>query len=140
MLLGEFRHTLDSKGRVFIPSRWREELTEGVIISKGLEKCLYVMTPDNFSSYATALSAKPLEDKAAREYARMLYSGSQEEHVDKQGRVTIPSTMREHAGLSREVVIIGVNERAEVWDREAWDSYQGRLKNDYESIAEELER
>lgn len=140
MLLGEFRHTLDSKGRVFVPSKWREELGEGVVISKGLESCLYVMTPNHFTAYSDRLSARALENQPAREYARMLYSGSQEEHIDKQGRVTVPSGLREHAGLSREVVLIGVNDRAEIWDKEAWDNYRGHLKTDYEEIAEKLER
>lgn len=140
MLLGEFRHTLDSKGRVFVPSRWREELSDTVIISAGLENCLYVMTPEKFAAFAGRHAEKNLEDKPARDYARKIFSGSQEEHVDKQGRVTIPSAMREHAGLNRDVVIIGVNERAEVWDRQRWEGYRGHLQNDYESIAEELER
>lgn len=137
MLLGEFRHTLDAKGRVFVPSRWREELAEGVVVAKGLDECLYLMPAARFQRLAERLSSLPLERGRNRAYSHMLFSGASEEQIDKQGRITVPPSLREHAGLGKEVVLVGVSERAEIWDRAAWATYQ--RATDYESVAEELE-
>lgn len=139
MLLGEFRHSLDAKGRVFLPSRWREELTGGVVVTKGLERCLWVLTPTRFEELAEQLHTLSSTRKRNRDYERILFGGATEEEIDRQGRITIPPSLREYAGLSREVVVTGVRIRAEIWDRAAWATYRGDLEAQYEAIAEELE-
>lgn len=139
LLLGEFRHSLDAKGRVFIPSKWREELgAGGVVVAKGLDTCLYVMSEVRFREFAGRLDNLPPERRNNRAYSRLLYSGASEETMDKQGRITVPAGLREYAGLTREVVMVGVSERAEIWDRDTWTSYHGEIQQEYESIAEQL--
>lgn len=139
MLLGEFRHSVDEKGRVFVPARWREELAGGVVVTKGLERCLYVMGKQRFAELADRLSSMSLNRRTNRDYSRILFSGASEEQMDKQGRITLPPALREFAGLSRDVVVAGVMHRGELWDRQAWDEYQGQVQERYEEIAEELQ-
>lgn len=139
LLLGEFRHSLDAKGRVFLPSRWREELAGGVVVTKGLERCLWVITVARFEELAEQLNTLSATRKRNRDYERIFFGGASEEEIDRQGRITIPPSLREYAGFSREVVLTGMRRRAEIWDRALWTSYRGDLEAQYESIAEELE-
>lgn len=139
MLLGEFRHSLDAKGRVFLPARWREELGEGVVVSKGLDRCLYLMASPRFAEMAERLSDLSVNRKDNRDYSRILFTGASEEQVDRQGRIILPPALREFAGLEKDVVLAGVSKRAEIWDRTAWETYQQRVQPEYEEIAEKLE-
>ncbi|GAC1375132.1 MAG: division/cell wall cluster transcriptional repressor MraZ [Actinomycetota bacterium] len=140
MLLGEFRHSLDTKGRVFLPARWREELGESVVITLGLDRCLYLMAKPAFSELAGRLDGLALEDPAARAYVRVLFAKASEESVDGQGRISIPAHLREVAGLGRELVLAGASRRAEIWDRSVFDTYQGEAQERYEEIAKTLLR
>ncbi|HYR61784.1 MAG TPA: division/cell wall cluster transcriptional repressor MraZ [Actinomycetota bacterium] len=139
MLLGEFRHSLDTKGRVFLPSRWREELGEVVVITKGFEGCLFLMGKTRFEEFAQRFDDLPVERKDARAYSRFFFSKASEEQVDGQGRITIPANLRELAGLGKELVLAGVSRRAEIWDRTLYDSYQSNVVERYEEIAETLQ-
>lgn len=139
MLLGEFRHSLDAKGRVFLPARWREELATGVVVTRGLDSSLVLMTKERFNKRAEQLEALAHEHRINRDYLRMYYSGASEEKVDGQGRMSIPPILREFAGLSKDVVLVGVSDRAEIWDRERWETYRGRVESQLEDIAEKLE-
>lgn len=139
MLLGEFRHSLDAKGRVFVPSRWREELAEGVVVTKGLERCLWVLSKARFEELTEQVSKLSVTRKRNRDYERIVFGSASEEEIDRQGRVTIPPTLREYAGLTREVVLTGLRRRAEIWDRAIWTEYRSTLESQYEEIAEELE-
>lgn len=139
MLLGEFQHSLDAKGRVFLPARWREELGSTVVVAKGLEGCLSIMSPEVFEQQATRLDELPFERRTNRSYSRLLFSGSSEESVDKQGRVTIPAPLRDYAELQKDVVLVGVSRRAEVWSKQAWERYRGAAQEQFEQIAEDLE-
>lgn len=139
MLLGEFRHSLDAKGRVFLPARWREELADGVVITKGLERCLWILPKARFEELAEQVQTLSVTRKRNRDYERILFSGASEEEIDRQGRVTIPPSLREYGSLAREVVVVGARRRAEIWDRAAWNDYRSNLESQYEQIAEELE-
>lgn len=139
MLLGEFRHSLDSKGRVFLPSRWREELGETVVITQGLDRCLFLMGKPRFEDWAQRFDELPVERKDARAYSRIFFAKASEEQVDGQGRITIPANLRDLAGLGRELVLSGVSRRAEIWDRALYDTYQGNVVERYEEIAETLQ-
>ncbi|MGH2706573.1 MAG: division/cell wall cluster transcriptional repressor MraZ [Actinomycetota bacterium] len=139
MLLGEFRHSLDAKGRLFLPARWRDELGEGVVVSKGLDRCLDLMPGPRFAEMAEQLSELSVNRRDNRDYSRILFSGASEEAVDRQGRITLPPALREFAGLEKEVVLAGVSRRAEIWDRATWETYQQRVQPQYEEIAEKLE-
>ncbi|MGH2719917.1 MAG: division/cell wall cluster transcriptional repressor MraZ [Actinomycetota bacterium] len=138
MLLGEFRHTLDAKGRVFLPARWREELGEKVVLTLGLDGCLYLMTTESFKEMAERFQRWPHEDERARRYTRLFFAKASEETVDAQGRITIPAPLRQAAGLGKELVLTGAADRAEVWDRSSYDSYSGEAQERYEELAKEL--
>ena len=139
MLLGEFRHSLDAKGRVFLPARWREELGDVVVITQGLDRCLFLMSRPRFEEFAQRFDELPVERKDARAYSRIFFSKASEEQVDTQGRITIPANLRELATLGKELVLSGVSRRAEIWDRTIYESYQGNVVERYEEIAETLQ-
>jgi MraZ protein len=139
VLLGEFRHSLDAKGRVFIPARWRKEMADGLVITKGPEDCLYVIPKGRFSELASRLGQLSINRRTNRDYGRIFFSSASEEEMDRQGRVNIPQTLRDHAGLTRDVVLAGVHERAEIWDLARWQAYQGQVGGQYETIAEAIE-
>lgn len=138
MLLGEFRHSLDVKGRVFLPARWRETLGSDVVITRGLDGCLYLMARSEFDTLAARLGQLQLENPNARAYARLFFAKASEETVDAQGRITIPGHLREGAGLTKDVVLTGASQRAEIWDRSRYDTYFGEVEGQYEEIARQL--
>jgi MraZ protein len=135
VLLGEFRHSLDSKGRVFLPAKWRKELGELVILTKGLDACLFLLSPTEFGELSVRFDARPFEDEDSRAYSRVFFGQASEEPVDAQGRITIPAPLRAQAHLSKEIVLSGVSRRAEIWDRELYDAYQAEKQGQYEEIA-----
>jgi len=122
--MGTYRPKLDEKGRLFLPAKFRDRLAEGVVVTQGQEKCLVVWPPDVFDIEADKAAEKSLTSKAARGYQRMFFSGGDEVVPDKQGRVGIAAGLREYAGLEKEVVVIGVRNRLEIWNPLAWDEYQ----------------
>src|SRR5215470_16177303 len=113
----------DDKGRMFLPAKYREDLADGVVITKGQERCLYVFTSAEFARRAETTGASPVMDKAARDNSRVFFASASDEVPDKQGRVTIPQPLREYAGLQRDCVVIGANTRLEIWDSAAWAAY-----------------
>jgi MraZ protein len=120
MFLGEFQHSLDAKGRVILPARYREQLADGAFVTKGRGGCLSVFTPEEFESVATGVREQSRRGAKELNAARTFFSGAQEIRPDKQGRVALPQNLREYAGLSREVVVAGVFSRIEIWDRDRW--------------------
>ncbi len=123
MFYGEYRHTLDPKGRAFVPSRFREGLGEKFIVTKGLEKCLFIYSPAEWESLETKLRALPFTDKDVRAFVRFFFAGAAECEADKQGRILLPQNLREYAGLEKDLCIIGVSSRVEIWDSGKWEEY-----------------
>ncbi|HEU4674895.1 MAG TPA: division/cell wall cluster transcriptional repressor MraZ [Motilibacteraceae bacterium] len=121
--LGTYSPRLDDKGRLFLPAKFREQLSEGLVITKGQERCLYVWSLDEFDQLTEQMRSAPLTSRDARDYLRVFFAGASDEVPDKQGRVTIPPALREYAGLQRDVVVIGANTRLELWDAAAWETY-----------------
>lgn len=138
MFIGEFTHTLDAKGRFFIPARFRESLGERFIVTKGLDRCLFGFPLQEWSAIEKRLRRLPFAKADARAFARLFFSGAAELEVDKQGRILIPPGLRDYAGLSREVVILGVSSRVEFWAKSEWDRYSSRTQAAYEEIAEKI--
>ncbi len=122
--MGMFFPKLDEKGRLFLPAKYREALAEGVVVTRGQENCLVVWPPEVFDREADRAAERPLTSKAARGYSRMFFSAGDEVTPDKQGRIGIPAVLREYAALDREVVVIGVRDRLEIWNPVAWRDYQ----------------
>lgn len=118
MLIGENHHVIDEKGRVFIPAKFRDDLGESFVISKGLDKCLFIYSKKEWKTFEDKLNSLPMSK--GRDLQRYFFAGAEEVEMDKQGRITIPPMLREHAGLDREVVINGASTRAEIWDKQRW--------------------
>ncbi len=123
MFLGTHQPRLDDKGRVFLPAKFREALADGLVITKGQERCLYVFPPEEFARRAAEMREAPLSSKAMRGYMRVFFSGASDEVPDKQGRITIPPALREYAGLSRDCAVTGADTHVEIWDLQAWETY-----------------
>lgn len=138
MFLGTHTPRLDEKGRLFLPAKYREELSGGLVITKGQERCLYVFPVEEFERITTALRAAPVTAKAVRDYSRVFFASASDEVPDKQGRVTIPAPLREYAGLSRDCVVIGANTRLEIWDARAWETYLSDQEQKFAELSEEV--
>ena len=123
MFLGTHSPRLDEKGRIILPAKFREELASGLVLTKGQENCIYVFSSREFEKVLNQMQDAPLSNMAARDYIRIFLSGASDEVPDKQGRVTIPATLRSYAGLEKELVVIGAGSRAEIWDAAAWQEY-----------------
>jgi MraZ protein len=138
MFLGTYSPRLDEKGRVFLPAKFRDELAEGLVITKGQERCLYVFSAVEFARLTDRLREVPLTAKGARDYSRVFFASAHDDAPDKQGRVTVPPPLREYAGLDRDCVVIGANTRVEIWDAEAWSSYLAGQEEQFSSLSEEV--
>ncbi len=138
MFTGEFQHTLDEKGRVIIPARLREGLGDTFMITRGLDGCLFIYHFDTWTKIEQKVKELPLARKDARAFARYFFSGAAEVEIDRQGRVLIPQNLREHAAIEKEVMIIGVSDRVEVWSEKAWREYTSAENLDFEGAAETL--
>lgn len=138
MLLGTHMPKLDEKGRLILPAKFRDELGDGVVITRGQERCLYVFSSKEFASVHDKIRQAPLTNEEGRRYLRVFLSGATDETPDKQGRVLLPQVLRDYAGLNRELVIIGVGSRAEIWDLAAWNEYLARNEEGFASQAEEV--
>ena len=120
--MSEYNHTLDTKGRLIIPAKFRETLGEEFVISKGMDGCLFVYANDDWNAFEQKLTSLPLINKEARQFARFFLAGAATVEVDKQGRILLPAHLREFAGLEKDVVVIGANTKAEIWDRARWEA------------------
>ncbi|TKV28237.1 division/cell wall cluster transcriptional repressor MraZ [Arthrobacter sp. NamB2] len=123
MFLGTHTPRLDEKGRLILPAKFREELSEGLVLTRGQERCIYVFSMSEFERVHEQMRAAPISSRQARDYNRIFLSGASDEVPDKQGRITIPAALRTYAGLDRDLAVIGAGSRAEIWAAEAWESY-----------------
>jgi len=138
MFLGTHTPRLDEKGRLFLPAKFRDRLATGLVVTKGQERCLYVFPVDEFERLATDMRAAPTTSKAVRDFVRVFLSGAFDEIPDRQGRVTIPATLREYAGLTRDCTVIGTGSRVEVWDTGAWNTYLSASEQAFADQSEEV--
>ncbi len=136
MFMGEYNHTIDIKNRLIIPSKFREALGEEFVITKGLDGCLFVYDHAEWTAFEEKLKSLPLTNKDARTFVRFFLAGAASVEVDKQGRVLVPSVLKDFAGINKDVVLIGVASRIEIWSKERWDDESAY--EDVESIAEHM--
>lgn len=134
MFLGEHQHTLDEKGRVIMPARFRDRLSGGLVFAPGQDRCVDAFPVATFERRVEELRSLPREDQRARAYLRILMAGAQQDTLDGQGRVTLPPRLREYAGLERDLTVVGADERVEIWDREAWERYRERAESDFAGL------
>ena len=138
MFLGTHTPHLDDKGRLILPAKFRDELAGGVVITKGQERCLYVFPMAEFTRISESLRTAPVTAKALRDYSRVFFSSASDEAVDKQGRITIPPTLRAYAGITRDCVVNGANTRVEIWDAERWETYLADQEEQFAELSEEV--
>ena len=138
MFLGTHEPKLDEKGRLILPAKFRDELAAGLVITKGQERCLYVFPQNEFANITETLRQAPVTQKAARDYSRVMFAGAHDEIPDRQGRVTIPQSLREYASLEKECVVIGANTRVEIWDSKAWNEYLADREKNFADVSEEV--
>lgn len=138
MLIGEYEHSVDVKGRLIMPAKLREEIGEKFVVTKGLDGCLFVFSLKEWEIFGEKLRALPVSNKNARDFSRFFLAGAIECEIDKQGRFLITSNLREFASLDKDVVIIGVTTRLEIWNRDKWKSYNSDENISAEEIAENM--
>lgn len=136
--MGEYLHTIDSKGRLIIPAKFREALGDKFITTKGLDNCLFLYPQDEWQNFEEKLKKLPISQPNARAFVRFFFSGAAECEFDKQGRILLPANLREYAALDKDVVVVGVMSRIEIWDAERWKEYSSEAESNYEKAAESL--
>ena len=127
MFMSEYNHTIDAKGRLIIPSKFREVLGEEFVVSKGMDGCLFVYANDDWTEFEQKLTALPLINKDARKFARFFLAGAAQVELDKQGRILLPATLREFAELEKDVVLVGVGSRIEIWNKAKYEDMMAQV-------------
>lgn len=138
LLLGTYTPRLDEKGRLILPAKFRAQLAPGLVMTRGQERCLFLLPMDEFRRMYEQIRQAPVASKDARDYLRVFLSGASDEMPDKQGRISIPANLREYAGLGRDVAVIGAGTRVEIWDASSWDAYLAEQEARYADTAEEV--
>ena len=139
MFKGEYNHTIDTKGRVIIPAKFRDKLGETFVITKGLDGCLYGYANEDWQAFEDKLSSLSITNKDSRQFTRFFLAGAADCEVDKQGRILIPMVLREFAGLEKDVVLVGVSKRIEIWNKEKWSEITAQYDDNMDEIAANLD-
>lgn len=138
MFMGEYQHSVDAKGRLIVPAKFREALGETFVVTRGLDNCLFGYPMNEWRKLEEKLKGLPMTKKDTRAFARFFFSGATEVEIDKQGRINIPSTLITHAHLEKECVVLGVSNRIEIWAKDAWDIYFNESEQSFNEIAENM--
>ena len=139
MFIGEYHHNLDEKGRLAIPVKFRDDLAKGVIVTRGLDNCLFLYTTTEWAKLAEKLTSLPISKANTRAFARLMLAGAMDCQLDRNGRVILPDYLRRYANISKKVVIAGLFNRLEIWDESAWDKYSSETEKSGNDIAEALD-
>lgn len=138
MFFGTYTPKLDDKGRLFLPARFRDELSEGLVVTRGQERCLNVWSMPDFARLTERLREAPVTNKGTRDYVRMLFAAASQETPDKQGRVTIPPVLRDYASLTKDCMVIGAMNRIEIWDPGSWTEYSQEQEQAFAELSDEV--
>jgi len=138
VFIGEYKHNLDDKGRLAIPTKFRADLSKGAVVTRGLDTSLFLFPKEEWDKLAEKLASLPLGQSNSRAFARLMLAGAMDVEVDKQGRVMLPEYLRVYAGLQKSVIIAGLYTRLELWDEATWNAYKSKMEEDAESVAEQL--
>lgn len=138
MFIGEYKHTLDEKGRVAIPSKFRNRLAKGAVVTRGLDTSLFLFPKEEWDKLAQRLASLPLGQSNSRAFARLMLAGAMDVVLDKQGRAVLPEYLREYAGMKKNVILAGLYNRLELWDEAKWEIYKKKVEGDADSVAEKL--
>jgi len=138
MFIGEYQHSIDGKGRMAIPAKFRQTLKKGAIVTRGLDNCLFVYTPEEWKKLVERLSGLPLSQGKSRAFSRLMLAGAMDVSLDSQGRILIPEYLRKFARIKKDTTIAGLHNRLEVWETASWEKYKAETEKDSAKIAEEL--
>ena len=138
MFIGEYRHSIDDKGRLAVPAKFRASLKTGAIVTRGLDGCLYVYTVTEWKKLADKLVGLPMSKSNSRAFARLMLAGAMDVSLDKQGRIILPDYLRKYGGLKKNVVVAGLYNHLEIWDVSSWETYKKQTEKDSGQIAEQL--
>lgn len=138
MFLGTHTPKLDDKGRVILPAKFRHELAEGLVVTRGQENCLYVFSSAEFNELHERIRQAPVTSRAARDFLRVFLSGASAETPDSQNRITLPANLREYAGLGKDLTVIGAGSRVEIWDTATWNTYLAEHEESFSGTEEEV--
>ncbi len=138
MFIGEYQHSLDEKGRMSVPAKFRDELAKGLILTRGLDGCLWLYTEAEWEKIAEQVSQLPITQKNARSFGRFILSGAMDLKLDKVGRVNVPKYLADYAGIKGKVVVTGMHNRLEIWAEEKWNEFKTDMENNSEEVAEQL--
>jgi MraZ protein len=138
MFIGEYKHTLDDKGRIAIPSKFRKALSKGAVVTRGLDTSLFLFPKEEWDKLAEKLANLPLGQSNSRAFARLMLAGAMDVELDKQGRAVLPEYLREYAGMKKNIILAGLFNRLELWDEVKWESYKKKVEGDADSVAEKL--
>ncbi|EKB57932.1 division/cell wall cluster transcriptional repressor MraZ [Falseniella ignava] len=138
MLIGEYQHNIDAKGRLIMPAKFRQDLGYSFIVTRGLDGCLFGYPLENWAKVEAKLEQLPLSKKDARKFTRFFYSAATEVEVDKQGRINLPQTLIDFAKIDKSCRVIGVSDRIEIWSSEVWEAFAADMEDDFESLAEDM--
>ena len=138
MFIGEYSHNLDEKGRLSVPKKFRDELAEGAVVTRGLDSCLFLYTKEEWKKLAEKLASLPFAQANTRAFARLMLAGAMDVEVDKQGRVMIPEYLRKFANVTKSVVVAGLYNRLEIWDEDIWEEYKKKTEQESSDIAEKM--
>ena len=138
MFFGTYTPRLDDKGRLFLPAKFRDALAEGLVVTRGQERCLYVWSLEEFGKLTERLRDTSVTNKAARDYVRMFFAGASDEKPDKQGRITVPPLLRDYASLTKDCMVIGAMNRIEIWDAGSWQAYSDEQEQAFADLSDEV--
>ncbi len=138
MFIGEYHHTVDEKGRLAIPMKFRKDLRGGAVVTRGLDNCLFVYSMAEWKKLAEKISSLPFSQANSRAFSRLMLAGAMDVEIDKQGRVVLPEYLRRYANVTKDVVIAGLYGRIEVWDAASWEAYKAKTEKDSNDIAERM--
>jgi len=138
MFIGEYQHSLDSKNRITMPSKFREELGESFVMTKGMDDCLFIYSMNEWKIVEDKLKSLPMTSKDARAFVRFFFAGASECEIDKQGRVLIPTNLKDYAKIEKDTVVIGVSTRIEIWSLDEWNRFNNDANISYEDVAEKM--
>ena len=138
MFIGEYKHNLDEKARLAVPAKFRKDLAKGVVITRGLDNCLFLYTLEQWEKLAVKLSSLPISQTNSRAFARLMLAGAMDVELDSQGRVIIPDYLRKYANIKKKTIIAGLYDRLEIWDQETWEKYKKGTEENSSEIAEAL--
>ena len=138
MFIGEYRHSIDPKKRLAIPAKFRQRFKKNAVLTRGLDKCLFLYPADVWAEIAQKLGNMPVGEKSTRSFVRLMLSGATDAQLDSQGRILVPDYLKEYAGFQKETVIAGLYNRLEIWDKDSWNKYKQEAEKNQDEVAEQL--